>query len=255
MVENEINVLDTDRISLSLSTVQNRIAVTMATLLSIDQLLDIELDKLKCPMDSTAHTPCGLMFYNKRFADGKEFVMKCAINVNSLPPVHFLRISISNGDNYKVEFKCNPDSNNNLHITKIIAKAINYSNYRNIDDSNYNRHHILTNFTNEFYSRCKDVYSEDIYAMEKVSEYLMELQKSIDSSKTMSDLSFESKGKSATFNISTPHMEIFKFTVTTEDSCLYCFFKINIIGIDSLILIVNTVINRVRMDSIDNECL
>lgn len=251
VVENDINVLDFDKINLSLKSSQNNIAVTAGNMFSLDKIEKIDLGKLICPSDPRARSTCGGMKYKIEFDDGSSFETDCTIDLMVVPSEHYFSIYFRK-THYDIQFKCNPNVNNSIYLSVILAKAANYIQYKNIEDRTYNFSHIVMNF-----SSCLQRDIPSIWILRKMQTELTELQKSIDGSRIFDKTENEYDYKEYKFKL-TPHdVGLYKFTYYNIKTNIsrYCYFRRNIIGIDAMVLAFNHAISKIAFTLLNDEGL
>ena len=244
---------DNNRIDLSLLGNQNKIAVSLSSFFTYDELEMISLDDLKCPYDQVADHPCGCMEYSKSFDDGKEFQLHCIIDVEKIPHIHFISIRIKNTNLYQSDFKCNPNPNNTEYLAYILKRAINYQKFKNPDDMFYNKHSIIRNFSNKM---IQDI-GNNLDYYRNIKEKFMGIEENYDRlhMNLKNDIIVDYSTGPITVQASTVNRNLFKFsyTNTSNNKSDYCYLHRGHMGLNMLILAIDRSINKISIDSIDNN--
>ena len=243
---------DTNKIDLSLPTSQNIIAVSLSTFFDQNELESIKLSSLKCPVNQTATNPCGCMEYFIEFENGKSFSIHCIINAEVIPSTHYTLIKIKSGDLYQMEFKCNPREHNAEYLSLIIKRSINYEKYKSFEDKFYNKQNILRNFSNKMIN---DI-GNDIDIYRQVKAKLVQIENMFDYSDDyiLNNEFSKYQIKNIEFEIVIINNYIFKFIYKNTDNNKtdYCYFLRKRIGLDTLILIMDRCVNRIRINSLED---
>ena len=247
---------DTNRIDLSVVTYQNKIAVSLSTFFTAEELEQIDINVIKCICDQKADNPCGCMEYHKEFDDGKAFEIHCLIDTSVIPNTHFTSIRIKNSNLFQSDFKCNPNTMNADYIDLIIKRAINYDKFKNQDDLFYNKHHVIENFSD---GMLKNI-GTNIKYYDAIKELVLPIANECESHHD------NYKGKEITIEKDFDHIHVklqtvnkfvFKFTYTNTITSQhdFCYFLRNRIGLDMITMIVDRCKNKIQINNVNKKDL
>lgn len=139
-------MLETNRIDLAIPANQNKLVITLAEYFSAKELEEINhsVRNIKCIASDTAHEACHGMETIVDFDDA-SFCIQCKLDDNVMPPIHHISINMKKEDKYETIINCNPDIRNPIYLCRVVARAINFINYKDINDGKYNRRSVLEN--------------------------------------------------------------------------------------------------------------
>ena len=151
-------MLETNRIDLAIPANQNKLIFTFSEYFSEDELdkINYAVRHIKCIASDTAHEACHGMETNVQF-DNSFFDIKCKLDDNVMPPIHHICITVAKEGQYETIINCNPDIRNPIYLCRIIARSINFSKFKEIDDIKYNRRSILGNVAQKISELINDV--------------------------------------------------------------------------------------------------
>ena len=244
-----------DIIDLSLPINQNTVAASLSIFFTVEELESIDTTKLKCPVSTGAVKACRMMEYIKKFdKQGKvQFKINCMIDISVIPNIHCILMTLKNGDDCETQFKCNPNSKNSEYIAVIFKKAINFSKFRNFEDIMYNRQNILRNFSAKMVA---DI-GPDITIYKRLKYKLLEMEQTTNELKDISGnkvvLSYQIDNVEIKINSLEGNLFKFQYTNLKTNISDYCYLKRGYIGLDTLIIVFDRCINKIKRVYLDIE--
>lgn len=246
---------DTDKINLALTANQNKIAISLASFFTAEELEDIDVSAIQCPFDQIAEHPCGCMEYSKKFDGDKEFQIHCIIDTSIIPNVHFVSIRVKNSNLYQSDFKCNPNVHNMDYITMVIKRAINYRKFKSPEDIFYHKQNIIYNFSDKM---LKDI-GNNLKVYKDIKERFILVEKRCDelNGQVEGPVYIDYKSDNVLVIAETINDYLFKFSyINTEtNKGDYCYFVKGHVGLDLVLLVINRCINIIAISNIDINLL
>jgi hypothetical protein len=138
-----------DYISISSVKNQNKIALKLTEFFTIDELNYLDFSSLQYPVKNREINDIISIFYNATFKSEKAIQLIDVLILDEFPIARYIDIRLMQGKKFQIDIKCKYTNKSIYYLSIILAKAVNFSNYKNNNDKTYRKNNIIDNYCNK----------------------------------------------------------------------------------------------------------
>lgn len=224
-------------INLGLVKYQNRIAAIAGYNLTKEELEEIDLSNINYPTKRNISKPVEVL-YKITFDSNIKLEILDIIQSNQYTVNRFTCIRVFKDDNaIQLDIKCKYNKKNIHYLNIILAKAINFAQYKNIGDIKISQSVIINNFAKRVLS---------IISKEVASEinFLLNILLSNDEFIKNDDFDYSYGIGDISMELCIKNKNIIKFSVhnSAKNKTEYMYFCLNKVGISNILLVADKII-------------